>query len=400
MTNKPLHPWVLVALLWGAALLNYLDRQVVFSVFPLLQRDLGATSFQQGLIGTVFLVCYGLVSPFGGYTADRIGRVRVILGSLILWSIGTWATGHVASITQMLCARALIGASEAFYLPAALALIADRHGPRTRSLATGIHQSGLYAGLAIGGAWGGWMGDTVGWRPAFNILGLAGIAYFAVLLVLFRWQPDRTGSTGFAGSVMPILRTGSFYLILTGSVSFSLANWLINTWLPTFLYERFHLTLGGAGFSATFYLQAASYAGVVIGGTVADRWTRTNPRARLYTQVIGLAFGAPFLAWVSVAGSLPVTLMALAVFGLGRGAYDSNAMPVLREVTGDSRSATAYGLLNMAGTIAGGAEVAAAGYLKQHIGLGGAFQFAAGALLVGSMVLLSVRTRSTKVETL
>ncbi len=134
MTKTSLHPWVLVALLWGAALLNYLDRQVVFSVFPLLQRDLGANSFQQGLIGTVFLVCYGLVSPFGGYTADRIGRVRVILGSLILWSIGTWATGHVTSITQMLCARALIGASEAFYLPAALALIADRHGPRTRSL--------------------------------------------------------------------------------------------------------------------------------------------------------------------------------------------------------------------------------------------------------------------------
>ncbi len=197
---------------------------------------------------------------------------------------------------------------------------------------------------------------------------------------------------------MPILRTGSFYLILTGSVSFSLANWLINTWLPTFLYERFHMTLGGAGFSATFYLQAASYAGVVIGGTVADRWTRTNPRARLYTQVIGLAFGAPFLAWVSVAGSLPITLMALAVFGLGRGAYDSNAMPVLREVTGDNRSATAYGLLNMAGTIAGGLEVAAAGYMKQHIGLGGAFQFAAGALLVGSMVLLNVRTSSPKVE--
>jgi len=161
--------WTPVGLLWGVALLNYLDRQVVFSQFSLIQKDLHATSLQLGLISSVFLWIYGSLSPFAGYIADRWGRARIILVGLFIWSGATWITAHVASINGMLFSRALMGVSEAFYLPAALALIVDRHGPSTRSLATGIHQSGLYAGSILGGAWGGWMGEHYGWRPTFTL---------------------------------------------------------------------------------------------------------------------------------------------------------------------------------------------------------------------------------------
>ncbi|MDE3164723.1 MAG: MFS transporter [Acidobacteriota bacterium] len=383
--------WLLVALLWGAALLNYLDRQVLFSLFPVLTRDLAATSLQLGLLSTVFLWTYGVLSPLGGYAADRFGRVRVILASLLLWSAATWITGHAPSIGAMLWARALMGASEAFYLPAALALIADRHDAGSRSLATGLHQSGLYTGMVLGGAWGGWMGDTAGWRPVFTILGFAGAAYFLVLLAVLR-RDRPAAAVGFTGSLRRLLGDPSFLLVAAGFVSLALANWLVYTWLPLFLYERFHLTMAAAGFSATFYIQAASYAGVVAGGVLADRWSRFTPRARLYTQMAGLAAAAPFLALLSAATSMPLLIGALVVFGLGRGFFDCNTMPVLREISGAAHSATGYGILNLGGCLAGGFAVALAGYLKQYLGLGAAFPGAALILLLGAAALSRVRS--------
>jgi len=387
--------WLLVGALWVAALLNYLDRQVIFSLFPLLTRDLAATPGQLGMLSTVFLWTYGVLSPFGGFIADRLGRGRVILGSLILWSVATWLTGHVSSITAMLWARALIGVSEAFYLPAALALIADRHDDRTRSLATGLHQSGLYTGMVLGGAWGGWMGETVGWRPAFTILGVAGCIYFVVLLGLLRGGATGPTRLNFFDSMGSLFANGRFRLLVAGFIASSLANWLIYTWLPLFLYERFHMSLAGAGFSATFYIQAASYVGVVIGGVAADRWSRTMPRARLYCQIAGLGLAAPFLAMVPLASSMALLIMALVAFGLGRGFYECNTMPVLRDVAGAKSSATGYGVLNMAGCLSGGAAVAAAGFLKQHLGLGAAFQAAALVLALGAVALMRVRSSSS-----
>ncbi len=390
-----MNKWLLVGALWVAALLNYLDRQVIFSLFPLLTRDLAATPGQLGMLSTVFLWTYGVLSPFGGFIADRLGRGRVILGSLILWSVATWLTGHVSSITAMLWARALIGVSEAFYLPAALALIADRHDDRTRSLATGLHQSGLYTGMVLGGAWGGWMGETVGWRPAFTILGVAGCLYFVVLLGLLRGGATGPTRLNFFDSMGSLFANGRFRLLVAGFIASSLANWLIYTWLPLFLYERFHMSLAGAGFSATFYIQAASYVGVVIGGVAADRWSRTMPRARLYCQIAGLGLAAPFLAMVPLASSMALLIMALVAFGLGRGFYECNTMPVLRDVAGAKSSATGYGVLNMAGCLSGGAAVAAAGFLKQHLGLGAAFQAAALVLALGAVALMRVRSNSS-----
>ena len=380
------------------ALLNYLDRQVVFSLFPLLSRDLAATPLELGLLSTVFLWTYGVLSPFGGFCADRLGRVRVILASFALWSVATWITGHVSSIHGMLWARALIGVSEAFYLPAALALIADSHNDRSRSLATGLHQSGLYTGMVLGGAWGGWMGETVGWRPVFTILGIAGCIYGVVVaLVLHRDTPGRVHAQ-FFGSLRSLLRTRAFLLMVVAFVSASLSNWLIYTWLPLFLYERFHMSLTGAGFSATFYVQAASYVGVVAGGLLADRWAKSTPRARLYCQIAGLLAAASFLALLPVAGSMALLIGALVAFGLGRGLYECNTMPVLREVAGASQSATGYGLLNMAGCLAGGVAVAAAGFLKHHLGLGAAFQAAALMLLVGAFALFRVQVPQREPE--
>lgn len=392
--------WLLVAVLWGVALLNYLDRQVVFSLLPLLQRDLHASSFELGLISTVFLWVYGVLSPFGGFIADRLGRARVIFASLVIWSIATWITGHVTSMYGMLWSRALMGASEAFYLPAALALIADRHssstnGKGTQSLATGIHQSGLYTGLVLGGAWGGWMGDHSGWRPVFLILGCVGVAYCGLLGVTL-WLDSREARAGppssgsFFAAMKALLTSPGFPAVAATFTASSIAYWLIYTWLPLLLFERFHLSLTGAGFSATFYIQAASYAGVVAGGVLTDRWARRSPNARAWGQMAGLAVAAPFLAILGATGSMPLLIAALIAFGLGRGLFDCNTMPLLRQVAGAPLSATGYGILNMAGCIAGGVGAAVAGWMKERVGLTAAFELAAVLMIMGAISLRGV----------
>ncbi len=390
--------WLIVALLWGVAALNYLDRQVIFSLFPLLQRDLRASTFELGLISTVFLTTYGVLSPFAGYLADRLGRVRIILISLAVWTAATWLTGHVHDMPQMLWCRAAMGISEAFYLPAGLALVADWHGTRTRSLATGIHQSGLYTGIVLGGAWGGWMGDNAGWRPVFNILGIAGAVYFVILWALLRGKPAAPNAMNFLGSVRVLLRSKGFLAFTMGFTGFSIATWLIYTWLPLFLFERFHMSMTNAGFSATFYIQAASYAGVIAGGILSDRWSRRHPRARVYSQMGGLLLGAPFLALLSVTGVPMVLIATLVAYGLGRGIFDCNTMPIVREIAPGHLSATAYGILNMVGCLAGGVGAAVAGSLKQYLGLNAAFQMAAVVLVLGALALSRVGIGEGRVQ--
>ncbi|MCW5962561.1 MAG: MFS transporter [Bryobacterales bacterium] len=389
-----LNPWLLVALLWVVGLLNYLDRQVVFSLFPLLQEEFSASGLELGLISTVFLWVYGLVSPFAGYLADRFGRLRVILISLAVWSVATWVTGHVSSIPEMLWARAVMGISEACYIPAALALIVEVHSERSRSLAVGLHQSGLYTGMILGGVWGGWMGDNYGWRPVFTILGAIGLSYLLVLWLVLRRRVPRTEGDAerprLLHSLESLAATPGFISLTMVFAGLSVANWLVYTWLPTFLFERFNLNLTEAGFTATFYVQIASYTGILLGGLLADRWAVRNSKGRIYTQAIGLLAAAPFLFLVGLTSLYPLLVAALIVFGLGRGLYDCNAMPVLSQIAPPHLRATGYGIFNLAGCLVGGVTAAFAGFFKQAIGLSAAFQLAAVVALLCGLLLLRV----------
>jgi MFS family permease len=390
----------LVALLWVVALLNYLDRQIIFSVFPLLKVDLRLTDLQLGLLGTVFLWLYGLLSPISGFLADRFGRARIIIASLLVWSLVTWLTGYARNFNELIAARALMGLSEAFYIPAALALITDYHARGRLSLATGIHTSGIYAGIVLGGAGGGWLGERYGWRFAFTALGVAGIVYTVFLWLALRGRqaPTREEEVGAKPQFWPALRElfrlPGFKTLTLVFGSFSLANWAIYTWLPVYLYERFNMKLAAAGFSATFYIQAASFGGILLGGWLADLWSRNSARGRVLTQCIGVALAAPCLFMVGFTASTALLITGLILFGLGRGFYDCNTMPVLSQIARSGLRSTGYGIFNLVGTLTGGVIAAAAGVLKNVIGLGGVFQIAALLLLVSAVMLARLRIES------
>ena len=394
--KKSIYPWVLVAILWFIWMLNYVDRQIIYSVFPLLRSDLKLSNLQLGLLSTSFLWVYALVSPLTGYLGDRFSRKKVIISSLIIWSAVTLGAGMVRNFHELVFALGLMGVSEAAYLPAGLALIADYHSERTRSLATGLHMSGAYLGVVLGGVVGGWVGQRYGWRPAFTFLGFAGIAYALVAGMVLRGgmaNPAPEGTRAEAqkprlwASLGEVCLLRAFPTLTLVFVVMSMANWLMYTWMPIYLYERFHMTLLGAGFSATFYLQVGSVGGMLLGGMLADRWRAKSQRGRLLTQAVSLAFAAPFLFLAGRAASAGLLLAAMVIFGIGRGGYDCNIMPVLCEIAPPELRATGYGLFNCAGTVAGGVVAALAGALKSSIGLGGMLQ-AAGLLFFVAAILL------------
>lgn len=399
------YAWLLVALLWLIWLLNQLDRQVVFSVFPLLQSDLRLSDFELGLLSTSFLWAYALASPLAGYLADRFGRKSVIVMSLLMWSLMTWATGMARNFQEMVWTRGLMGVSEAAYLPAGLALIADHHSERTRSLATGLHFSGGYLGAVLGGVVGGGIGERYGWRPAFALLGFFGVAYVLVTALALRERPatalpkaDRVKAAklNLAASLRELGTLSGFPTLTIVFAVMSIANWLVYTWMPVYLYEHFHMRLLSAGFSATAYIQAGSVGGILSGGMLADRWGIRAARGRVLTQAAGLTLAAPFLCLAGITAYSWLLLVALTVFGIGRGSYDANCMPVLCQFTSPRLRATGYGVFNFVGTLAGGAAAAAAGALKSSIGLGGMMQ-AAGLLLFVAAILL-LRLGVSRVE--
>lgn len=391
--------WIAVALLWPVALLNYLDRLVITSMREPILADIPMTEAQFGLLTSVFLWVYGLASPLCGFVADRFSRRKVIFASLLVWSAVTWLTGHVHSWHGLLWARALMGISEACYIPAALALITDHHRGATRSLATGLHGSGIYAGAALGGI-GGVIAETMGWRTGFTLLGAVGVGYALVVILFLRDGPrettaiDSTPNLRLGAALRGLFFDPAFISLLVLNALTGVANWIIYGWLPTYLREQFHLGLGTAGLSAAAYLQIASFVGIMAGGAWADRWSRRNPSARMLVPALGYAAAAPALFVLGWSDTLAVALAALVLFGLGRGCYDANCMPILRSLVAGRYSATGYGFLNLISCLAGGAMTYVGGALRDaHMPLGVAFQGAAVGLGITAVLLFLLKPR-------
>lgn len=388
--------WLVVALLVPVALLNYLDRQMLAAMKVSMMSDIPdiGTAANWGLVLGSFKWVYAILSPLGGYLSDRLNRRNVICASLLVWSAVTWYMGYVNSFNELLAARALMGISEAFYIPAALALITDFHLGPTRSRAVGFHQMGIYIGIILGG-FSGYAAESpdIGWRSAFAWCGAVGIFYAVPLFLLLRNPPARA-ETGvptprFFSAFNELLTNRNFLLLVLYFTLPALAGWVVKDWMPDILREQFGLGQGKAGVSAVLYVQIASLIGVGIGGWLADRWMQRTERGRIFVSALGMSLFLPALFGVGNAGTLVVAIGFLILFGLGWGFFDCNNMPILCQLVRPELRATGYGFMNLVSISCGGLADWGFGVMRDaHIPLNVIFgSFAAIALLSVGVVL-------------
>jgi MFS family permease len=397
--------WLCVGLLWFVALLNYLDRMILTTMRNSVIEAIPMTDAQFGLLTAVFLGVYAILSPFAGFLADRFSRRKVIIGSLFAWSAITWLTGHAKTFDQLLLARAIMGVSEAFYIPAGMALLMDYHRGPTRSLANGIHVSGIFVGSGLGGL-GGWLAERHQWGYPFYLLGLIGVGYSVALIFILRDAPREQApalessipptNPSFIPALKSLCSRGSFFVALIYWGLLGLVGWGVLGWMPTYFKEQFNLGQGAAGFSATGYLQAAALVGVIIGGALTDRWSRMGEHRRITITVIGLCLAAPGILLAANTTLLVAAVGGLMLYGFTRSFADVNMMPILCLVADPRYRATGYGILNMFSCIVGGITIYAGGALRDaDVDVGRIFQFSALSLVVCAVILFFVKPTAT-----
>lgn len=413
MKNKKFYPWLVVALLWVVALLNYMDRQMLSTMQDAMKLDIvelqKAEAF--GALMAVFLWIYGLVSPFAGVVADRVSRKKLVVGSLFVWSAVTYLMGYASDFTQLYWLRALMGVSEALYIPSALSLIADWHEGKSRSLAIGIHMTGLYVGQAVGG-FGATIAATFSWHSTFYWFGIIGIAYSVVLALLLHDKPkavDAVAASPNPATLMKkeslwrglsvVLSTWAFWVILIYFAVPSLPGWATKNWLPTLFADSLGLEMAQAGPMSTITIAASSFVGVLLGGVMSDKWVLRNIRGRIYTSAIGLGMTIPALVLLGFGHSVVAVVGAGMLFGIGFGMFDANNMPILCQIISAKYRATAYGIMNMVGVFAGAAVTQLLGKWTDGGNLGMGFTVLGGIVIVALVLQLAcLRPTSDNVE--
>ncbi len=397
--------WYVVAMLWAISFFNYADRQAIFSVFPLLQKQLHLDTVQLGMLGSAFAWIYGIGGQFAGIVVDRVRRKTAILGGLYAWSLICMATALFHSFRGLFAMRAAEGLGETIYYPASMSLISDYHGAATRSKAVGIHQTSVYIGTIAGGALAGLIAEHYGWRWSFIFFGGLGVLLGFVLNRFLR-EPKR-GAAERATSLtdpkrLPIARvvklvwtTPTALFLMAAFLCSNFVAVVLLTWMPSFLYGRFHMGLAAAGLTATLYVQLASMCGSVTGGWLADALHRWTPRGRILVQAFGVFCGAPFVALCGLTRSVAWLVLALTAWGFFKGLYDANIFVSMFDVIRPEARGTAAGFMNSVGWLGGGGSaplvigiVAATRGLGVGIALASFVYIAAGLLLLSAAVFV------------
>lgn len=380
--------WIAVAVLWVVVMLNYFDRQLLAVLNKSMTEGPGCiemTQAQFGMVTSAFLIVYAALSPVGGYLADRFSRSFIIMCSLVVWSVVTWMTGKSETYEELIFWRAAMGVSEAFYIPAALALITDYHRGGTRSLATGLHMSGIYAGQVLAGCGAMMAGDPcqMGWRLTFELFGFIGVAYGLIVLFFLRDPKaaeapatEATAETTAApaapeftlGQMLKSIFTGRGMYLLLLMISFAgFANWFLLGWYPRLLQDMFSISEAEAGPQATFWINIAKYISVLACAVIADRWYLRNKNARAYVPGIAFCIAGPCVLLAMIFGDaigLAAVLALVSMQGVAQGSMDATLMPVLRSTIDERFAATGYGLLNLTSVGAGALVSWLGGMLK------------------------------------
>lgn len=406
---KKWYPWLVVGLLWVVALLNYMDRQMLSTMRDAMALDISdlESKVMFGKVMAAFMWIYGFMSPVSGIVADRVNRKWLIVLSLGVWSTVTLLMGYATTYNQVYWLRALMGVSEALYIPAALSLIADYFTGKQLSLAIGIHMTGLYMGQAVGG-FGAFVAEHLSWQSTFHWFGIIGIAY-AFILIMFLYEKRseskmqkqieskeplsvtlKNNLEAIKASLGMLMTNIAFWTIIFFFASSSVPGWATKNWLPTLFADSLGIEMSVAGPIATITIAFASFIGVMVGGPMADKWSRVNLKGRIFTSAIGLSLMIPALVLMGFGNTFAAAIGAGTLFGLGYGLFDANNMPILCQFVPDRSRGTAYGMMNMSGLFIGALATNVLGSLAEKGMMGLGFACMAAALCLALILQLAV----------
>lgn len=374
-TNFFSYKWELILLLWLAFFFNQADRQIFNVVLPVIRAELNLTDSDMGLIASILILVYGILVPVAGYIGDRTNKKYVLMISLLVWSTSTLFTGMSVSLIHLILLQSIAtGGGEAFYSPSANALISEHHD-KTRATAMSVHQTALYAGIILSGYLAGWIADHFGWRIAFYIFG--GFGIILSLVIAARLKDSRPAATSEDGgntihireALAMFFKKPTALLLTAAFAGMVFVNVGFMTWMPTYLHEKFGFSLARSGFDATFYHYIAAFVGVLLGARVADRYCREITGMRGIVQGTGLLLGAPFIFLLGIGNTPFIIYLALALFGIFRGIYDSNIFAALYDVVEPRFRSTATGLMLMFAFVTGASAPYILGSIKPVLGL-------------------------------
>jgi MFS family permease len=375
--NQSWSPVVLLALAFA---LNSADRQYFYSAFPQLRVDLSLTDAQLGFSASVFTWTYAVAMPVAGYAADRISRHRLVIAALLTWSLATLGTSLSRNLPQLLFWRVAMGITEALFVPAGYALVSTIYPGTARSRAFSAFGLAQFFGLAVGGMYGGWATQHEGWRRGAQSMAALGVIY-AFVLTWRLWEFDSHPIDPQKNHVplFETLRSYRFVLLAITFSTFCSMLWLIYVWLPTFVHERYRLSLTQSGVTSSLYLQIGSALGVLAGGILGDRASNKSCTSRLDVAMAGVLCCSPFALLIFSTPSLWVLRIVTLSFGLSAGVFIANVFACLYDFTDRNNRSFATGCLNMLGGAGAGIAILLAGIFKNNGGI--------ASLMLGSSLL-------------
>ena len=378
MKNK-WYKWEVLLLLWVAYLLNQGDRQVFNSVLPLIRDALSLTDKSVSLIAVFFNLFYAAMVPIGGWVGDRFSRKWVTTLSILFWSIATMFTGLANGVFLLILTRSIAtGGGEAFFGPANYSLLGQYHTD-TRARAMSIHQTSYYVGVILAGWLAGYIGDHLGWQYAFYIFGGAGVVWAIVMALRLkdlprneispRATPGRDDNKpSLWDGFKTVFTTPTALMVTIGFCGFIFVITGYMTWVPTFLKENFGQTGAQAGLNSMLWTYVAAFAGVLLAGTLSDKWAAKDPKKRMLIQGAGLILGAAFLPFMGTAKSVWLLYICFAGWGFFRAFFDANIYAALYDVTPEHLHASCSSAMIMTGFAVGATAPYILAIIKESTG--------------------------------
>jgi predicted MFS family arabinose efflux permease len=384
-------PRGILALLFAVNVLNYVDRQLVYALLPLIQGDLRLTDAQAGGLASAFMLVYMVAAPPIAWLADSRGRRPWIAGGVALWSVATGAAGFARGFTALFATRTAVGVGEACYGSISPSFVAERYPEARRGRALALFSMAIPVGSALGYAGGGLAGEAFGWRRAFFLVGAPGLL-LAALCLLLPADPPHPKTPAAAAGYREVWGVPTFRKVTFAGAAMTFALGGFAVWMPTFFHRVYGLGVGRAGTFFGGITVLGGLTGSLLGGWLAD-WLR--PRAAdadLIVSGIGLVAGMPFAAAAILAPSLPLSMAALfaaeTLLFLNMGPLNAAIVSVTRLETRSMAFAANIFVIHLLGDAA---SPTAIGWASDHFGLARALLVACAALGIGGAFCFAAR---------